>query len=142
MSTNKRTVPGHSGMAATKCSIVDSDQYFLQCCRYIELNPVSAKMVTKPENYRWSSYRENAGLSSSGVVDRHAFTQLCGFSFEDYRNYVAQTAPSSEAKFISQRLESNRLTGGDRFVKEVESRTGIRLEYKRPGRPLMKKIIN
>ena len=129
-------------MAATKCSIVDSDHYFLQCCRYIELNPVKAKMVIRPENYRWSSYMENAGLSSSGIVDRHGFTRLSGVSFVDYRIYVAQDTPSSEARFISQRLESNRLTGGDRFVKEIESRTGIRLEYKRPGRPPMKKVIH
>ncbi len=32
----------------------DSDYYFLQCCRYIELNPVKAKLVIRPENYRWS----------------------------------------------------------------------------------------
>ncbi len=99
-------------------------------------------MVIQPENYRWSSYRENAGLSSSGIVDRHGFTHLSGVSFEDYRNYLAQDTPSSEAEFISQRLESNRLTGGDRFVKEIESRTGIRLEYKRPGRPLINKVIS
>ncbi len=125
-----------------KMSIVDSDQHFLQCCRYIELNPIKAKIVIWPENYRWSSYSENAGLSSPGIVDRHGFTQLSGVNFEDYRNYVAQDTPSFEAEFISQRLESNRLTGGDRFVKEIESRTGIRLEYKRPGRPLMNKDID
>ena len=28
-----------------KMSIVESDSYFLQCCRYIKLNPVKAKMV-------------------------------------------------------------------------------------------------
>jgi putative transposase len=99
-------------------------------------------MVMRPENYRWSSYSENAGLSSPGIVDRHGFTQLSGVSFEDYRNYVAQDTPSSEAEFISQRLESNRLTGGDRFAKEIESRTGIRLDYKRPGRPPMNKVID
>jgi len=125
-----------------KMSIVDSDQYFLQCCRYIELNPVKAKMVIQPENYRWSSYRENAGLSSSVIVDRHGFTKISDVSFENYRNYVAQDTPSSEAEFISQRLESNRLTGGGKFVKEIESRTGIRLEYKRPGRPPMNKAID
>jgi putative transposase len=114
-------------------SIVDSDQYFLRWYRYIELSPVKAKMVIQPENYRWSSYRENAGLSSSGIIDRHGFAQLNGVSFEDYRNYVAQDTPAFEAEFISQRLESNRLTGGYRFVKEIESRTGIRLEYKRAG---------
>jgi len=41
-----------------KMSIVESDEYFLQCCRYIELNPVKAKMVKRPADYRWSSYRK------------------------------------------------------------------------------------
>ena len=123
-----------------KMSIVDSDEYFLRCCRYIELNPVKAKMMIRPADYRWSSYRENAGLSPSVIVDRHGFTSLCGVSFEGYRKYLAQGTPSSEAEFISQRLESNRLTGGSRFVKEIERRTGIRLEYNRPGRPRGRKI--
>lgn len=118
-----------------KMSIVDSDAYFLKCCRYIELNPVKAKIVIRPADYRWSSYRENAGLSPSVIVDRHEFTRLSSVSFEGYRKFVAEDTPSSEAEFISQRLESNRLTGGSRFVKEIERRTGIRLEYKRPGRP-------
>lgn len=118
-----------------KMSIVDSDEYFLRCCRYIELNPVKAKMIVRPSEYRWSSYRENAGLSSSVIVDRHGFTKLCDISFEAYREYVVESIPSSEAEFISQRLESNRLTGGSAFVNEIERRTGIRLEYKRPGRP-------
>lgn len=118
-----------------KMSIVDSDEYFLECCRYIELNPVKAKMVKRPADYRWSSYRENAGLSPSVIVDLHGFTNLCDISFEGYQEYVAENTPSHEAMFISQRLESNRLTGGSRFVKEIERRTGIRLEYKRPGRP-------
>ena len=122
-----------------KMSIVDSDEYFLQCCRYIELNPVKAKMVKRPADYRWSSYRENAGLSPSTIVGRHGFTNLSDISFEGYQEYVAENTPSSEAEFISQRLQSNRLTGGSRFVKEIEQRTGIRLEYKRPGRPLTSK---
>jgi len=125
-----------------KMSIVDSDEYFLQCCRYIELNPVKAKMVIRPRDYRWSSYRENAGLSASVIVDRHGFTNLCDVSFEAYREYVAENTPPSEAEFIAQRLESNRLTGGNGFVKEIERRTGIRLEYKHPGRPPTSKAKN
>ena len=38
-----------------KMSIVDSDEYFLQCCRYIEVNPVKAKIVMRSVDYRWSS---------------------------------------------------------------------------------------
>jgi putative transposase len=34
-----------------KMSIVESDSYFLRCCRYIELNPVKGKVVVYPEHY-------------------------------------------------------------------------------------------
>ena len=40
-----------------KSSVVQEAHYFLVCCRYIELNPVRAGMVTDPGQYRWSSYR-------------------------------------------------------------------------------------
>jgi len=43
-----------------KASIVQADSYLLSCYRYIELNPVAAGMITKPEEYRWSSYGVNA----------------------------------------------------------------------------------
>jgi putative transposase len=35
---------------------VDADDYLMACVRYIELNPVRAGMVNKPEQYQWSSY--------------------------------------------------------------------------------------
>ena len=43
-----------------KASSIDSERYLLACYRYIELNPVRAGMITKPEEYSWSSYRMNA----------------------------------------------------------------------------------
>jgi len=36
------------------------EEYVPGCDRYIELNPVRAKMVEHPAEYRWSSYRANA----------------------------------------------------------------------------------
>ena len=40
-----------------RSSLVQTDEYFLSCLRYIELNPVRAGIVTDPGDYRWSSYR-------------------------------------------------------------------------------------
>ncbi|WP_415809132.1 transposase, partial [Ectopseudomonas alcaliphila] len=40
-----------------KSSVVESDTYLLACCRYIELNPVRARMVAEAGDYPWSSYR-------------------------------------------------------------------------------------
>ena len=39
---------------------VDTDAYFFDCCRYIECNPVRAKMVARARDWRWSSYRAHA----------------------------------------------------------------------------------
>ena len=55
-----------------KAAIVNSDAYILACMRYIELNPVRAGMVTKPGDYRWSSYRANAGETNDPMLTEHS----------------------------------------------------------------------
>lgn len=47
---------GHLFQGRFKSILVDADEYLTSLSRYIHLNPVRAKMATKPENYRWSSY--------------------------------------------------------------------------------------
>ncbi len=39
-----------------KAILIESECYLLTCCRYIELNPVRAAMVSDPGDYPWSSY--------------------------------------------------------------------------------------
>jgi putative transposase len=51
-----------------KSSLVQSDRYFLSCCRYIEMNPVVAGMVRKPGEYRWFSYSVNAWGAQSRLA--------------------------------------------------------------------------
>ena len=51
-----------------KSSLVQSDRYLLTCMRYIELNPVVAGMVDKPEKYRWSSFLVNAWARTSLIA--------------------------------------------------------------------------
>lgn len=41
--------------------LVDADEYLLELIRYIHLNPVRARMVTAPSQYRWSSHHAYAG---------------------------------------------------------------------------------
>jgi putative transposase len=47
-----------------KSSVAQTDTYLLACSRYIELNPVRAGIVSRAENYRWSSYRLRANHRS------------------------------------------------------------------------------
>ena len=55
-----------------KSSVVEDDEYFFTLMRYIELNPVRARMVGSPDHYRWSSHRENAGGSPAGILSPHS----------------------------------------------------------------------
>ena len=48
-----------------KSCLVDTEEYFLQCQRYIELNPVKAGMVDYAGEYQWSSYLCHAYGSGS-----------------------------------------------------------------------------
>jgi len=43
-----------------RATLIDSDRYFFTCSRYIEWNALRAGLVTRPEDYQWSSYGANA----------------------------------------------------------------------------------
>ena len=53
--------PGHIFQGRFKAILVDKDNYLLELCRYVVLNPTRAKMVERPEQWIWSSYRATAG---------------------------------------------------------------------------------
>ena len=45
------------------------DRYLLACSRYIEMNPIRAAIVEKPEDYVFSSYGTKAGLNKLNFLD-------------------------------------------------------------------------
>jgi putative transposase len=79
---------GHVFEQRYKALLVDKDNYLLQVSRYIHCNPVAAKLVARPQDYRWSSYgayvngKGVRGLSTSLVLE-----QLGGKRKEQIRNY-------------------------------------------------------
>lgn len=48
---------GHFWQDRFKSQPVGKDNYFIQCGKYIELNPVRANLVSDPKDYLYSSYR-------------------------------------------------------------------------------------
>lgn len=54
---------GHLFQGRFKGILVDGEEYFLELCRYVVLNPVRAGMVERAGDYVWSSYRATAGLA-------------------------------------------------------------------------------
>jgi putative transposase len=68
--------------------IAESAHYVLACYRYIELNPVRARMVNDPFAYPWSSYGANSGARSDPHLVPHAeFAALATEGHPRYRAY-------------------------------------------------------
>ena len=63
-----------------KSAVVESDRYLLACMRYIELNPVRARMVDTAAAYRWSSHGANGQGMESTLVTPHAVYHALGAS--------------------------------------------------------------
>jgi putative transposase len=63
---NRRHVRvGHVFQGRFKAILVERETYLLELLRYIALNPVAAALVSSPQEWRWSSYRANAGLEEA-----------------------------------------------------------------------------
>ncbi|MBI5409002.1 MAG: transposase [Nitrospirae bacterium] len=61
---------GHLFQGRYKAILCDRDTYLLSLIKYIHKNPVRAKMVTKPDDYKWSSHRCYAGKDKQNdIVD-------------------------------------------------------------------------
>ena len=54
--------PGTSFKDDSKRFWYKKEDYLLELCRYVVLNPVRAGIVEKPEAWRWSSYQATGGL--------------------------------------------------------------------------------
>ena len=81
---------GHLFQGRFKHIQVETDEYLVHLSRYIHLNPSSAAMVKKPEDYMWSSYRHYLNLDKTPFVNE---APVLGYfsrkdSVEDYKNFV------------------------------------------------------
>lgn len=52
-------------------SLIADERYWLTCLRYVEMNPVAARMVSSPDAYPWSSYQAHAFGRSDRLLTAH-----------------------------------------------------------------------
>lgn len=69
---------GHFWQGRFKNQPVGKDEYFIQCGKYIELNPVRANLVTSPGQYLYSSYNYYANGEKNNLLTESIFYQDLG----------------------------------------------------------------
>jgi len=122
-----------------KTSLIDAEQYFMSCSRYIEFNPVRNGMVGRAEDYPWSSYPHHAGLRSDGlIVDHPKFWELGNTPFQREAAYIALAEPAlseDEITLISKALLKGWPLGTEQFKTALQHKVKRQVLPAKRGRP-------
>lgn len=126
-----------------KASLVDTENYFLRCSRYIECNPVRAGMVRGPGEYAWSSYRHHAFGSQDKLLSAHERYQSLGHDNDlrqlAYRELFRTELDGKELAEIRDTANRGWPLGGNRFKGEIERMLGQAVRPPKRGRPVKQK---
>lgn len=131
---NKRyKTVGHLFQGRYKAILCDRDVYLLSLIKYIHFNPVRAKAVKQPEDYKWSSHLNYVERVKGSIVD---IDQVLRIFSEDKtkarRLYRACIADGTNIKKEDlYRTVDQRILGDERFVEEVTGKTEGGIEQKR-----------
>jgi putative transposase len=123
---------------------IDSETYFLACCRYIELNPVRARMVRHPRDYPWSSFPAHAHGKADPLVTGHDLYDGLGRTPpERQQAYRALFRAALDEGFIDGlRAATNGgwALGDARFRRQIAKAMGRRVAPLPRGRPPKAKV--
>lgn len=110
-------------------SFVMDEAHLLAAARYVELNPVRARLVRRPEDYPWSSARAHLRGENDPVVVVEPLLHLQ----PDWQGFLSMGLAEDEAKTLRQRERTGPPAGSTGFVAALEALTGRRLLRQKPG---------
>ncbi len=114
-------------------SLIETCCYLFTGMRYVELNPVRAGIVIHPAEYRWSSYRHNAGIETlDWIIPNGEFLEL-GASAESratrWAAFVAEGIAPKELEMLRKQFHRHQPIGSPEFVSRFG---GTRYRYQVP----------
>ena len=114
--------------------IVATDHYLLAVHRYVDLNPVRAGLVTRAEDYRWSSARANLGLSGDPLLTPHAaMTAYRDSGF--YRALLETPLETTDLEAIRAHVRQERALAGGAIQDLITMRLQRGVALRGRGRP-------
>jgi len=105
------------------------ENHLLAAVRYIELNPVRARIVKAPQDYRWSSACHHLGMNDDPLVVTSPVKELVA----DWRGFLGGADADQQAASIRRAQRSGRPLGSTDFVDDLEETLGRKLRKGKPG---------
>ncbi|MBF0416380.1 MAG: transposase [Magnetococcales bacterium] len=110
------------------------EEYLLAATRYVELNPVRARLTASPEEYPWSSARAHL----SGQDDRLLKTKLMLDLVLDWSLFLASRLADETMEALRRHEQTGRPLGSELFLDKLETQLKRILKPQKPGRKPVK----
>lgn len=128
-----RRTSGHLYQGRYKSFVVEEETYLLTLLRYVEANPLRAKMVQRAQDWRWSSLGCDKGLAGKLLDD---------WPIDRPRSWTASVNEAIEPttqKRMAISFERGRPLGGDAWTQRMADRLGQQYTLNPRGRPKKRK---
>ncbi len=109
--------------------------YLLACARYIELNPVRAKLVRSPRTWAWSSAKAHLTGKTDGLVTIAPLLKRV----DDWKAFLGTGLAMEDADAIRSHERTGHPLGGKAFLTRLKKRLGRDVTPRKPGRPVAAK---
>lgn len=115
--------------------IVDKDSYLWAVARYIETNPIRARMVKKAEDYAYASALAHIMGKPDDLLNEELIAET---QRKDYREFIRETNAEKDRDLIRYHTRTGKPLGDEAFMKRMERKTGRDLALRPRGRPRKK----
>lgn len=126
----KHGTTGRIWQGRFKAFPIQSDGHLLTVLRYVERNPLRANLVSRAEDWPWSSMgaqatRERARFLHSGPVERR----------DDWIRHVNSAMTAAEMKALRRCVQRESPFGNDMWVRKIAAELGLESSLRPTGRP-------
>ncbi len=116
-------------------SCIMDEQHTLACARYIERNPVRAKMVKNPSLWKWSSARVHCGIVEHDGLEANELFDYVRERQQDWKAFIGISDNLDKVMQIRQQTVRGRPLGDNNFIEKLEKELKRSLKLKPKGRP-------
>src|SRR5574337_2499 len=130
----KKGWKGHFWQGRFFSSALDED-YLWAAIRYVERNPVRAKMVRKAENYPWSSAAGHCGIKADLVLgSKGDWPRQCE-SIGDWSAWLSAGDEPDQLEILRRNADKGLPCGSEKFIRRLGKLVGRDLAFRPSGRP-------
>jgi len=127
----KYALSGHLWQGRFYSCLLD-ENHFLAAIRYVENNPVRAKLSSDAINWPWSSTfahcHKRDDILSLGEIYQY-------IDVNDWKRYLAEPENQTDIKLIREHTLKGRPLGNTAFIQKLEALCKRQLLLRQPGRP-------